>query len=191
MDFPFYSLRLQRRSLVMIRHDRWEECACELEEYFEERLPTIQKDLTTRFPQRKAILEEAFQHHCEGKYFGAILLFLSQSEGIGKDIFGASPISREPKNLQTLKDWVDQRVDRTDLFDEFWQSILRVLPMTENTKRLGAYKDPLNRHLVLHGDDLTYGTKRNSLKAIAWIQYVASFAMLDDENGPSESAISL
>jgi hypothetical protein len=36
-----------------------------------------------------------------------------------------------------------------------------------------------NRHGVLHGFDLTYPSRRNSFKAIAWLQYVAGFAFLD------------
>jgi hypothetical protein len=181
MDSPFY---FHRHFSVMIRAGRWEECERELQDHFEELLPTIRDNLAARFAERKAILEEAFGHHSEGKYFGAISLFLSQSEGVGRDIFGASPLSRKPENVQILKDWLDQRVAANSWFDEFWRSILRVLPITARTDRLAAYKDPLNRHRILHGEDLTYGTKRNSLKAIAWIQYVASFATLDELHGP-------
>ena len=124
--------------------------------------------------------DEALSLHVEGRYFAAISLFLSQSEGIGRDIFGAFPISRNPHNLELLKAWVEPRIHHEGMFEEFWRSILRVLPINENTERLSAYEDPLNRHNVLHGKDLSYGNKKNSLKALAWIQYVASFTILDD-----------
>ena len=42
--------------------------------------------------------------------------------------------------------------------------------------------DELNRHMVLHGESLDYGTKINSLKAISLINYVAHVLTLEKEN---------
>lgn len=105
---------------------------------------------------------------------------MAQSDGIGKSIFGTSPLSKSKEARKSLKKWLDARTTEGSWFEEFWHSILRILPMTEDTDKLDAYEDPLNRHGVLHGSDLAYGTKIKSLKAIAWIQYVASFAILDE-----------
>jgi len=38
----------------------------------------------------------------------------------------------------------------------------------------------LNRHMVLHGESLDYGTEKNSLKAISLINYVSIVLKLDD-----------
>ena len=40
----------------------------------------------------------------------------------------------------------------------------------------------LNRHMVLHGESLDYGTKINSLKAISLINYVAHVLTLEKGN---------
>jgi hypothetical protein len=167
----------------MIRDGRWVECERELQEHYEERLVSIRDDLTTRFPERKTFLEEAFELHCEGRFVSAIPLLLAQSEGIGRSIFGTSPLSKSKEARKILKKWLDERIIEGSWLEEFWRSILRALSITEDTDKLDAYEDPLNRHGVLHGSDLTYGTKIKSLKAIAWIQYVASFAILDEPVG--------
>jgi hypothetical protein len=181
MELPFNA---HRHFCSMIRDGRWEECERELQEHYEKVLVSIRDDLSARFPERKIFLEEAFALHCEGRFASAIPLFLAQSDGIGKSIFGTSPLSKSPKARKILKKWLDDRITGNSWFEEFWRSILRVLPIIEDTDKLDAYEDPLNRHGVLHGSDMTYGTKIKSLKAIAWIQYVASFATLDNQQDP-------
>ena len=140
-------------------------------------LPNIRDRLSDQFPKRKAFLEEAFRLHDEGRYVSAIPLFLIQSDGIGQGIFGASPISKAKKNCADLEKWINERVLGGWALDGFWRYILQTLPINADTDKLDAYTDPLNRHGVLHGLDLTYPSRRNSLKAIAWLQYVGSFAM--------------
>jgi hypothetical protein len=47
-----------------------------------------------------------------------------------------------------------------------------------------------SRHLILHGTDLEYGTKRNSLRAISLISYLQGMAAYEQQKkvGPSEAA---
>jgi hypothetical protein len=167
----------------MIRAGRAEECELELEKHYEEELPTIRDLLFSQFPKRKAFLEEAFKLHDEGRYVSAIPLFLIQSDGIGQSIFGASPISKGKKSRADLEKWINQRVLGGWALDGFWRCILQILPINADSDKLDVYNDPLNRHGVLHGLDLTYPSRRNSFKAIAWLQYVGSFAMWGGRRG--------
>jgi hypothetical protein len=166
--------------LELIEEGRWDECERQLETYYEGQLPTIRSDLLNQFPERKTFLERAFERHEEADFVSAIPLFLIQSDGIGRSILGGlSPLST--RDHDKLEKWVDQRLKDPDWFEGFWRNIHQVLPITANTNKLGGYLSPLNRHAVLHGIDQTYPSKRNSLKAIAWLQYVASFASLEEE----------
>lgn len=57
------------------------------------------------------------------------------------------------------------------------------LPIGASEKERGAGFNELNRHMVLHGESLDYGTKTNSLKAISLINYV-SHVLNSDDNEP-------
>jgi hypothetical protein len=46
-----------------------------------------------RFPDLAEIINEAFELHRNGKYFGSVALLLSLSDGIGQRIFQASSLS--------------------------------------------------------------------------------------------------
>jgi len=176
------------RCFALIRTGKWEECEQLLEDHYEEILPELRGELSREFPHRQRFLETAFQHHEEGSYISAIPLFLIQSDGIGKEIFGSSPVSKSNKG--SLEKWLSQRIHGRGL--KYLEGFLRLihirLPITANTDELGAFLNPLNRHAVLHGSDLTYATKRSSLKAVAWLQYVASFAFLKDAHVASASS---
>ena len=161
----------------MIRAGRAEECELKLEKHYEEELPTIRDHLFFWFPKRKTFLEEAFKLHDEGRYVSTIPLFLIQSDGIGQSIFGASPISKGKKSRADLEKWINQRVLGGWALDGFWRCILQILPINADTDKVDIYNDPLNRHGVLHGLDPSYPSRSNSFKAIAWLQYVGSFAM--------------
>lgn len=47
------------------------------------------------------------------------------------------------------------------------------LPISASEKERRADFSGLNRHTVLHGESVDYGTKENSLRAISLINYVA------------------
>ena len=168
---------LYRELLEKIEAGQWEECECELEEHYEAFTPVIREELLEQFPERREFLERAFTHHEEGNYHSAIPLFLIQSDGIGESILGTSIFQKE-----NVKKWVDPRVKGQGWFEPFWRLIHQILPINAHTTKLGGYRNPLNRHAVLHGKDLTYATRRNSFKAIAWLQYIASFASLDRDS---------
>jgi hypothetical protein len=102
-----------------------------------------------------------------------VALFLSISDGIGKRIFKASPLSK--RQLEVIEEWVRSRRDENPFFGWFWATISKVLPMNDDTANLQGYVNPLNRHAVLHGLRSDHGTKRHSLKAVSWLEYVSQF----------------
>ncbi len=51
--------------------------------------------------------------------------------------------------------------------------LAQTLPIGASKHKRPDGSDALNRHTVLHGDSLTYGSQTNSLKAVSLINYVA------------------
>ncbi len=48
------------------------------------------------------------------------------------------------------------------------------LPITKSAYEREAGFNQLNRHQVVHGESLDYGTETNSLKAISFLFYIAT-----------------
>ena len=56
------------------------------------------------------------------------------------------------------------------------------LPISASKHERDESFNELNRHQVMHGESLGYGTEINSLKAISLLNYVTQVLRLDDEN---------
>jgi hypothetical protein len=146
-----------------------------IEQYLEANLSEIEAELITEFPGREAILKEAFQLHRDGRYFGSIAVFLSLSDGIGYEIFQVSPLSSGKGKLERIQKLIEPHRTKDFLIGWCWDAIGQVLPVNDRTDNLGNYVDPLNRHAVLHGLRSDHGSRRNSLKALSWLNHVAQF----------------
>lgn len=148
--------------------------------HFESRMGEIQSTLAKRHPERAAIQADAFDAHLQGLYTLSVPVFLAQADGIVGDRFqrkqlfsksgqhGISPLIKEmePGQLSTM-----------------WAEILSgKAEVSANVRDLPAGFAGLNRHAVLHGTDLQYGTRYNSLKALS-ILYMASH-LVDSNSRP-------
>ena len=56
------------------------------------------------------------------------------------------------------------------------------LPISASEYERDEYFNELNRHQVVHGESLDYGTEINSLKSISLLNYVTQVLRLDDED---------
>lgn len=134
-------------------------------------------DLTTLFPNRKHILEEAFKLHEEGRYLASIPLFFSQADGIcgeflGKDYFSQQGFERIVE-LYSQTPYGDQNFI-LDVFKAETNPSVKTIIRRKSSLVINSDKFP-NRHGILHGDKghLEYGTKINSLKALSFLQQIS------------------
>ena len=58
----------------------------------------------------------------------------------------------------------------------FCAAIGEISPINANDDALHSYGEPLNRHVVMQGLNFEHGTKRHSLKALSYLQYVSEFS---------------
>lgn len=141
-------------------------------QYFEKQFKEIEESIITKFPDRKHIIVQALEAHIRGEYYLSIPVLLAQTDGICKD-----------KTCQYFfisnngKPEIATYVETTIATDAFKAALLNpfVQKMPINMNRNEREKDfnELNRHMVLHGESLDYGTKENSLKALSLINYVS------------------
>lgn len=135
--------------------------------YFRPELDRIEGDLIQRHPTRAEFISMAFTAHREGKYILSIPALLAQAEGISLDL--------------TKRTLYDGGVSgflagaKLDSLEEAYRYPLRhnKSPMVGSTQKRKERPGDLNRHAVLHGESIDYGTEINGLKAISWFNYVS------------------
>lgn len=146
--------------------------------YFRERLDEIEKALVERHPQRATVIAEAFAAHREGRYALSIPVLLAQADGVIHDKHRRQLFSKKSSaNLQEVLDKLPDDDTRVIFMAAFYVDI----PLTQNTNKLPANFDGLNRHAVLHGTDPKYGTEVNSLRAVSVLN-MASFFVVEEED---------
>ncbi|MFC2125992.1 hypothetical protein ACFLU5_14410 [Bacteroidota bacterium] len=176
MDFP--ELWKLKESLTDGNNAGAEET---LVEYFDNRADEIEKSLIERFPNRQKIINAAFNAHRRQEYELSIPVLLAQTDGICKEISKKYYLFMKDKGKPQISFYVEQVAS-----DTFWAALLsplrETLPIGFTKPERERYDNfsELNRHLVIHGDSLDYGTKTNSLKAISLINYVAFVLRTDD-----------
>lgn len=147
-------------------------------EYFESRLTEIEESITTKFPHRAHLIRSAFGAHRNEEYSLSIPVLLAQSDGICKETVDQYLFIKQGKKPRTAI-YVAQIAA-----DTYMAALLS--PLAE-TLPIGASKNErtegfvaLNRHTVLHGESLDYGSKANGLKAISLVNYVAHVLPADN-----------
>jgi len=152
------------------------------------RMGEIETSLAMRHPERAEIMQDAFDAHRRGAYSLSVPVFLTQADGI-----------------------VGARYERTQLFSKsrchglasqlkemekgqlatMWAEILSgKAEISSNVRDLPENFSGLNRHAVLHGTDLGYGTEKNSLKAASML-YMASLLAVSNPAGVVEDGAGL
>lgn len=147
-----------------------------LMDYFSQNIDAIEARLCARHPKHAHVLAKAFSAHRRGDYELSVPVLLIQAEAIckverGHELFGQ-------KGRDGLKGaGLGNRLSAGPL--------LETTPLNASTKDRSLSFAGLNRHLVVHGEDLTYGTLENSLKAISWITFSSSvLKKVEEEAGP-------
>lgn len=152
-----------------------DEIAEGLSNFFRTRLDVIEEALIDSYPHRGHLFQQAFEAHREGKYGLSIPVFLTQADGIfweqtsEKQNLFMSSIQRE----RAYSEYVSQISNSHIVI--YLHPLSIPLPLWMNRNERAERGDPcvgLNRHQVLHGESVDYGTEQNSLKAISLLSYL-------------------
>ena len=148
-----------------------DEIAEGLSHFFRTRLDVIEEALIDSYPHRGHLFQQAFEAHREGKYGLSIPVFLTQADGI---FWERTPerqnLFRSGQRESACNEYVSQISDTYILAYLHPLSIILPLWTTQN-ERDDSFVG-LNRHQVLHGESVDYGTEQNSLKAISLLSYL-------------------
>lgn len=147
-------------------------------QFFEAQVSVVEKDLVARYPHREDVLKQAFEAHRNHKYALSIPVFFSQVDGVCFDLtvdeYGNARnyfIKRKDGKPQ-VSETVDALID--DSYNAVFLDPLRhSLPVAYSKRDRPEGFSLLNRHMVMHGESLDYGTQRYSLQALSLLNYVA------------------
>jgi hypothetical protein len=126
--------------------------------------------------RRLRFLRAGMEAHLRGDYACSVPTLLPQVEGVVVDFYGGV------RELEVAK--VEILIDKLLLADEESDSALakadrlvREYYLQQVLKSIGRRDDvpaSLNRHCILHGRDLAYDTKANSLRALVLFDYLTT-----------------
>lgn len=145
----------------------------ELVEHFEGRLEDIEQSLAEKFPRRARILRAALGAHRRKEYELSIPVLFAQTDGICKEMANGYLFIRERTGRKPEISIYVEQVFTDALKMALLSPLCIILPIGASQKQRMAETELLNRHAILHGESLTYGTQTNSLKAVSLINYVA------------------
>ena len=175
---------LQEIELLFDEHP--DEMAEWLSDFFRTRLDIIERALTDSYPHRGHLFQQAFEAHREEKYILSIPVFLTQADGI----FGERTSERQNlfisrQRERACSEYVSQTSDNYIVIYLHPLSVLLPLWMNQYERAEGGDSFVgLNRHQVLHGESVDYGTEQNSLKAISLLNYLHwIFSKTDERAG--------
>ena len=140
-----------------------------LQAYYDEHAQNVLYRLCERFPERTEILRAAFSAHHNKEFSLSVPVFLAQADGICKSLLGVQ-LYGKTKNGKSTK--VRDAVEKFEE-DPFMESLLApfLKPFAINSGPNQRSEGDLNRHAVLHGESVSYGTLRNSCKAMSLIAF--------------------
>jgi len=142
-------------------------------DYYSKNIDSVEKRLCSGFPKNGKVLSKAFFAHREGHYELSIPVFLIQAESICK--------SERQCELFGQKARRDLR--RTGLSEVLSAApLLNVTPVNASSNERDPVSVALNRHRVIHGEDLDYGTFENSVKALSLLAFVSSVLVVEHAN---------
>ena len=144
--------------------------------HLEDNWKEIEDKILKTCPNRKHILENAFNLHIIGNYEAAIPLFFAQADGICCETFKSFLFTRNDIENKIKKLMDDGEVE-ANMFTDFLLEPFKIKNHhnagIKESSQIKKNKAP-NRNGILHGHrkHLDYGTKINSLKAFSLLSFV-------------------
>ena len=149
-------------------------------EQADEHIPSIIKNCTSLFPERKPIFEEIFKLYQSKSYYSIINTCYSQADGMCNSIwnFGFFDKERPKYELKSKDIFMENNGQMSSFFAQ--QLEINQNEITINSKdkifnNIELKVKSYNRHLVLHGHSVDYGTKVNAIRAIYLLDFICYF----------------
>lgn len=158
---------------IYLNDNRIEEANEKLIEYYYNNIDRIFQELRERHPHRKEIFNQIYSSFQRNDYFTLIPSVLAQVDGVCFDFTKKKFFIKEKNNkyLPQISSELDKSVD--SFLTLYLSPLQNQTPIMVQEKDISNFPCKLNRHEILHGISLDYGSKINSLKVISLLKYVS------------------
>ncbi|MCK4662681.1 MAG: hypothetical protein KAT68_07440 [Bacteroidales bacterium] len=148
------------------------EIDCIFIEFLDKNIKEIEKKCIDRFPERESIIKKAFRAHRKKDYETAIILFLTQTDGMFRDISKKSIFSGRKK--YKAKKWLDEleKSGKNEMILAALSALRETKLLSLDFKEAQNHPNVISRNTILHGYELNFGNKKNLLKTISIINYI-------------------
>ena len=182
-----FELGLAVQLLQKLRDGENEEVDSYLMEYFKSELREIASGLIKRHPTRKHIFEEMIFCVEHKKFFPAIPTVLSQVYGICNDMTKVKFFAKDNKKdfKPKICVFISDQFPQSDNF--FFGPIMNSPVIMLSEKDAVNHLFQINRHTVMHGMNVKYGTEVNFYKCFSLLKYLSDVLFELEE----ESVLSL
>ncbi len=144
-----------------------------MENYFDERINKIEELVIKRFPDREQIIRKAMNSHKIKDYELSIPVIIGQTDGIFRNITENELFSKRPNKKADNIIKVISNQDFKKFYIAFLEPLRNTNLISADFKESKKYPQIAHRNPILHGDDLNYASKTNSLKALSLLNYVS------------------
>jgi len=169
-------LNLPARVANEIQNNELETANGLLVEYYKKNLDQIFESLINRHPNRKGILTQILSAYKNGNHSLLIPSVLTQVDGICFD-FSKKKFFIKEKSIKKYKYLPEVIVELEKSAGNFLELYLSPLknqtPIIAREQDISKFPCHLNRHEILHGISIDYGTEINSLKVISLLKYIS------------------
>ncbi|MHA6281180.1 hypothetical protein ACXYMT_13445 [Salinimicrobium sp. CAU 1759] len=158
-----------------------------LSEYYQKELSLVERRLIKRNPARKKLIEEGFHNHRKKNYYSSITLLLTQADGLCYDRANKFYFQNDSdlKKAKIFRPAIHSELAKDEgmFFKTFLAPMNNPSAINELIKNIENFPVRLNRHEIIHGIDIEFGTEINSLKTISFLNYLND--VLHDKTGPN------
>jgi hypothetical protein len=145
-----------------------------MRDHFEARKDGILAELSLAYPHRSGLLGSAFSAMARGEHGLAIPVLLAQADGFCFDTIANGAFFQDKGREAVKRHLLDSAGDASArLAEAYLAPFAGDLPLLHSSKQRPVGFTKLNRHQVLHGESIDYGTPDNSLRAISLLVYIA------------------
>lgn len=131
------------------------------------------------FPNRENILNEIYKAYTAKLYSAVVLICYSQADGICYEILNQN-LYKIDKNKNQLK--IANELEQIDSYG--LSGLFDQLGNVRNELTMNSFdtyfedeeitKTTFNRHKVIHGNSIHYGTRENAIRAVYMLDYISS-----------------
>ena len=134
--------------------------------YYSECISNNVNSLSEKFPDRKIMFEEALKAHNNKLYHCSTLLWITLCDGLCE-----GELFKLKGDKKAINKWLTD--NQTPIgYLKFIEVITKVNAIDAYTGNKINYKSQLNRHGIVHGFDINYGSEINSLKAFSLLVFI-------------------